>query len=201
VESAEFTAPRKTYVLSGGESEFLQRMKYVASRLTPSSLSLLGRELCRFVDIRGPAPTLPFFVGVPLADAFENVQLSHTTEVNQTESTLPQTDDHRASTPQPEPVHSTLRIYPGRPAKRRCVRPKKETTREADGRRVYDMAETCGICLRYESPGEDQSVDNWIQCENCPQWYHWDCVYVPGVEEEITCTRCSFLLTLNEDEN
>ena len=43
---------------------------------------------------------------------------------------------------------------------------------------------------------EDQSTDFWIACDNCGQWYHWDCVFVPQFQENAVCTRCEDALDL-----
>ena len=54
----------------------------------------------------------------------------------------------------------------------------------------------CGECEKDRSVTEDQSTDFWIACDNCGQWYHWDCVFVPQFQENAVCTRCEDALDL-----
>lgn len=55
----------------------------------------------------------------------------------------------------------------------------------------HESYELCGECLRAISPNSDQSQDNWIQCDHCPQWYHLDCVLVPFFQNGTICNRCN----------
>ena len=54
----------------------------------------------------------------------------------------------------------------------------------------------CGECELEESPAEEQSRDFWVACDNCGQWFHWACVFVPGFEENAMCTTCEAQLDL-----
>ena len=49
----------------------------------------------------------------------------------------------------------------------------------------------CGVCSK-DWQVETEEVEDWIQCEKCEKWYHWQCQNIFGsvAPEEFVCTKC-----------
>ena len=48
-----------------------------------------------------------------------------------------------------------------------------------------------GVCSK-DWQEETEEVEDWIQCEMCEEWYHWQCQTIFGsvAPEEFVCTKC-----------
>ena len=138
-----------------------------------------------------------------------NVQLSHLPVDLDEDTQSPATTSFAqegalgSSTPRTKRMPTDVLLFPPHKKNRRTRTVKQRSLLVLDGtvRFVNESGEVCGVCLRYESPASDQSIDNWIQCSGCNQWYHWDCVYTPGISEDLVCIQCSRILTVNLDES
>lgn len=48
----------------------------------------------------------------------------------------------------------------------------------------------CGMCGDpYEE--ETDEVQNWIGCDSCDKWYHWECVGVTTEPDTFVCSACT----------
>ncbi len=45
--------------------------------------------------------------------------------------------------------------------------------------------------VEYVEEFETEEPEDWIQCDLCLQWFHWDCVGLVKDPEEFTCGRCN----------
>jgi hypothetical protein len=54
------------------------------------------------------------------------------------------------------------------------------------------MKSCCGICSDDEDPINDAGRE-WIECETCKQWFHWDCLGIVNEEENkvFDCDLCN----------
>ena len=48
----------------------------------------------------------------------------------------------------------------------------------------------CGVCGQLYSDQTDE-VENWIACDHCSLWFHWDCVNVFEEPKDFFCADCT----------
>jgi len=47
----------------------------------------------------------------------------------------------------------------------------------------------CGVC-KGQYKDETDIEENWIGCENCDSWFHWECVNLVDEPLEYVCSKC-----------
>ena len=47
----------------------------------------------------------------------------------------------------------------------------------------------CGVC-KGEYKEQTDVEENWIDCDNCNSWFHWECVDLVDEPLEFLCFKC-----------
>ena len=229
VPSMEFNLPRQNYVHNSGTSALIDAALFMSRHLDPSVIPSIAREMKAYALRNGPIPQLPYFnwsgvapasistVTVPIDNSvIEAAAGANLLEEQQQETMeVPSFTPHEtappvallSSKPRVDDVQELHLFQQKRKIQRQrnnqpgpSHRPLDETGSTVPAVFDENRFAVCGECGNLESPEEEQSMDNRVECENCGQWYHWYCVYVPGFQEEVICTRCEAPLVLQRPQ-
>ena len=65
---------------------------------------------------------------------------------------------------------------------------KEKKKKEKEDKKKKDVVEDtnfCGICGK-----DDQSDENWISCDHCERWFHFDCTEQNNKTDDFKCKYC-----------
>jgi len=54
---------------------------------------------------------------------------------------------------------------------------------------IQAAAVLCGVCGEVYEDVTDE-VENWVGCENCPQWFHFGCAGIITAPDKYLCYEC-----------